>query len=318
MVLIEAFAAGTPVVASDIAGYRQVVTHGRDGLLVPHGRPLELAEALRSLWLDPGAAAAMGVGRARARRGLRLAARRRAGRRGLRAGDRGAAAAERAPSARRCKLGAAPGRPVSAPPGPPAALARAGAVDAPLAPARGSLACAPPRGARALGRCSASLLALLALQRVGAENVRHDARALEPELGAGRARRSSRPRWSCARSPGTRSCEAALPDRPREAAHDPERHRDRGADVGDAAGPPRRAVACADRRAPARAHARDAARAGRDAGVADAPEPARAAAAGRAGARARATCSAATRARSCSSSLVPVALVAAVLVVPGR
>jgi phosphatidylinositol alpha-mannosyltransferase len=53
MVLTEAFAAGTPVVASDIAGYRQVVTHGRDGLLVPVGRPLELAEALRALWLDP-------------------------------------------------------------------------------------------------------------------------------------------------------------------------------------------------------------------------------------------------------------------------
>jgi phosphatidylinositol alpha-mannosyltransferase len=53
MVLIEGFAAGTPVVASDIAGYRQVVTHARDGLLVPPGQPLELAEALRSLWLDP-------------------------------------------------------------------------------------------------------------------------------------------------------------------------------------------------------------------------------------------------------------------------
>jgi phosphatidyl-myo-inositol alpha-mannosyltransferase len=52
MVLIEAFAAGTPVVASDIAGYRHVVTHGRDGVLVPPGRPLELAEALRSLSLD--------------------------------------------------------------------------------------------------------------------------------------------------------------------------------------------------------------------------------------------------------------------------
>jgi phosphatidylinositol alpha-mannosyltransferase len=61
MVLIEAFAAGTPVVASDIAGYRQVVSHGRDGLLVPHGRPLELAEALRSLWLDPARREAMGV-----------------------------------------------------------------------------------------------------------------------------------------------------------------------------------------------------------------------------------------------------------------
>jgi phosphatidyl-myo-inositol alpha-mannosyltransferase len=60
MVLTEAFAAGTPVVASDIAGYRQVVTHGRDGILVPHGRPLELAEALRALWLDPVRRQAMG------------------------------------------------------------------------------------------------------------------------------------------------------------------------------------------------------------------------------------------------------------------
>jgi phosphatidyl-myo-inositol alpha-mannosyltransferase len=60
MVLTEAFAAGTPVVASDIAGYRQVVTHGRDGLLVPHGRPVELAEALRALWLDPARRAQMG------------------------------------------------------------------------------------------------------------------------------------------------------------------------------------------------------------------------------------------------------------------
>ena len=61
MVLTEAFAAGTPVVASDIAGYRQVVTHGRDGVLVPHGRPLELAEALRALWLDPGRRQEMGI-----------------------------------------------------------------------------------------------------------------------------------------------------------------------------------------------------------------------------------------------------------------
>src|SRR5207247_6421381 len=61
MVLIEAFAAGTPVVASDIAGYRQVVTDGREGLLVPAGSPLELAEALRSLLVDPAPASAMGV-----------------------------------------------------------------------------------------------------------------------------------------------------------------------------------------------------------------------------------------------------------------
>jgi phosphatidylinositol alpha-mannosyltransferase len=61
MVLTEAFAAGTPVVASDIAGYRQVVTHGRDGLLVPPGDPLALAEALRSLSVDPARRREMGV-----------------------------------------------------------------------------------------------------------------------------------------------------------------------------------------------------------------------------------------------------------------
>jgi phosphatidylinositol alpha-mannosyltransferase len=61
MVLTEAFAAGTPVVASEIAGYRQVVTHGRDGLLVPPGDPLALAEALRSLSVDPARRREMGA-----------------------------------------------------------------------------------------------------------------------------------------------------------------------------------------------------------------------------------------------------------------
>ncbi len=52
MVLTEAFAAGTPVVASDIAGYRDVVRDGVDGLLTPRGDARELAEALRVLALD--------------------------------------------------------------------------------------------------------------------------------------------------------------------------------------------------------------------------------------------------------------------------
>jgi phosphatidylinositol alpha-mannosyltransferase len=47
------------VVASDIAGYREVVRHGREGLLVPRGDPAELAEALRDLWLDPERRASM-------------------------------------------------------------------------------------------------------------------------------------------------------------------------------------------------------------------------------------------------------------------
>jgi phosphatidyl-myo-inositol alpha-mannosyltransferase len=53
MVLTEAFAAGTPVVASDIAGYRDVVAPDVDGVLVPRGDPTALAEALRDLALDP-------------------------------------------------------------------------------------------------------------------------------------------------------------------------------------------------------------------------------------------------------------------------
>ena len=59
MVLTEAFASGTPVVASEIAGYRDVVRDGRDGLLVPVGDAVALGEALRGLALDPGRRAAM-------------------------------------------------------------------------------------------------------------------------------------------------------------------------------------------------------------------------------------------------------------------
>jgi phosphatidyl-myo-inositol alpha-mannosyltransferase len=54
MVLTEAFAAGTPVVASNIAGYADVVTDGVDGVLVPPADPQRLAETLQSLAHDPG------------------------------------------------------------------------------------------------------------------------------------------------------------------------------------------------------------------------------------------------------------------------
>ncbi|HEX4563646.1 MAG TPA: glycosyltransferase, partial [Solirubrobacteraceae bacterium] len=59
MVLTEAFAAATPVLASDIPGYRDVVRDGRDGELVPAGDPIALAEALRRLALDPARRAQM-------------------------------------------------------------------------------------------------------------------------------------------------------------------------------------------------------------------------------------------------------------------
>ncbi|HEX3433885.1 MAG TPA: lysylphosphatidylglycerol synthase domain-containing protein [Solirubrobacteraceae bacterium] len=53
MILTEAFAASTPVLASDIPGYRDVVRDGVDGQLVASGDPLALAEALRRLALEP-------------------------------------------------------------------------------------------------------------------------------------------------------------------------------------------------------------------------------------------------------------------------
>ena len=59
MVLTEAFAASTPVVACDIPGYRDVARDGLDSLLVPPGDALALAEALRALALDPARRSAM-------------------------------------------------------------------------------------------------------------------------------------------------------------------------------------------------------------------------------------------------------------------
>jgi phosphatidylinositol alpha-mannosyltransferase len=66
-VLVEAMAAGLPVVASDIAGYREVVRSGIEGLLVPPGDPPRLAEAVAGVLSDPVLAARLSeAGRARA------------------------------------------------------------------------------------------------------------------------------------------------------------------------------------------------------------------------------------------------------------
>jgi phosphatidylinositol alpha-mannosyltransferase len=61
MVLTEAFAAGTPVIASDIPGYRDVVHHGVEGLLVGPGDAAGLARSLRDLALDPPRRAALAL-----------------------------------------------------------------------------------------------------------------------------------------------------------------------------------------------------------------------------------------------------------------
>jgi len=46
IVLIEAMASGIPVIASDIPGYRCVIEHGKNGLLVPPRDPEEIANAI--------------------------------------------------------------------------------------------------------------------------------------------------------------------------------------------------------------------------------------------------------------------------------
>lgn len=52
IVLLESMNVGTPVVASNIEGYASVMTHGKEGLLVPPKKPHQLAEALITLLKD--------------------------------------------------------------------------------------------------------------------------------------------------------------------------------------------------------------------------------------------------------------------------
>lgn len=59
-VVIEAFARGTPVVASDLGGLGQLVEDGRAGRLVPPGDPGALARAVRELLGAPQRRRAMG------------------------------------------------------------------------------------------------------------------------------------------------------------------------------------------------------------------------------------------------------------------
>ena len=272
MVLTEAFAAATPVLASDIPGYRDVVRDGLDGLLVPPGDALALAEALRRLALDRAAAARMAA-----------AARERAERF---AWPHVAAEVldcyERGPSR-------------SDPPrhGLGRAAVRHGLAPADLLPRIPAERLPEPRDRSRAGGPSAARCARCAVSRLAGElarrrrtrGARPAARRRRPRrrLAAGLqarprgrrprpdVRRHVRPRARLARDPRRRAHLAARQTPRRDAGH-----LHRRADVRDAARPPGRALARADRRPPPRTRARDAAGGARHDGLPDAPQPARA------------------------------------------
>jgi glycosyltransferase involved in cell wall biosynthesis len=71
--LLEAMAAGLPVVATRVGGVPELVVDGETGLLVPEGDPPGLAAALQRMVDDPALRARLGAaGRARVERHFRL------------------------------------------------------------------------------------------------------------------------------------------------------------------------------------------------------------------------------------------------------
>ena len=68
IVLVEAMAAGIPIVATDIPGYQEVLSDGVEGLLVPPRDPEALAAGVVRVLTEPGLADRLGdAGRERAR-----------------------------------------------------------------------------------------------------------------------------------------------------------------------------------------------------------------------------------------------------------
>jgi phosphatidyl-myo-inositol alpha-mannosyltransferase len=61
LVLLEAMASGVPIVATDLAGYRTVLTPGKEGLMAPPRDPATLAAGLRRLLTDPALRGSMGL-----------------------------------------------------------------------------------------------------------------------------------------------------------------------------------------------------------------------------------------------------------------
>ena len=63
--VVEAMAAGLPIVASDVGAIGEVVVDGQEGLLVPPGEPAALAAALRRVLTETDLAARLGTAAAR-------------------------------------------------------------------------------------------------------------------------------------------------------------------------------------------------------------------------------------------------------------
>ena len=166
MVLTEAFAAGTPVVASNIAGYRDVVRDRMDGLLVPVGDAVELGETLRDLALDPARRARMA---ASARERAQRFAWPQVAREVTEVYEY--ALEQPRPEGRAARLAARSGlRPAE--PGPRAAPVRLPSLE-PKEAATGRRRAARTlrRGLVAAGMAGGAALAALALQRIGIESI---------------------------------------------------------------------------------------------------------------------------------------------------
>ncbi len=166
MVLTEAFASRTPVVASKIAGYRDVVRDRQDGLLVQVGDAVELGEALRDLALDPER-------RARMARSARERAERFAWPQVTREVTEvyEEALAQPQPQGRAARIAVGVGA-KPAEPGPRVRPRRLPSLEAKESPAgRPRFARSVRRGLVAAGGVAGTALAALALQRIGIESI---------------------------------------------------------------------------------------------------------------------------------------------------